>query len=212
MYHFINKNRKSIRLKNYDYSQPAFYFITVCTKNREHYFGNIVNSNVILSEIGRTAHKFWSAIPSHFAHTKLYAFVIMPNHIHGIIEIFTVGTHDERTPNARMGHCALIHSDSPKGASSQGSSTPFVYRYNEFHHKHNPQNKFGPLQCGSISVIINQFKSSVKRWCNQNGFAYFQWQSRFYDHIIRNNNEYSRIQNYIKNNPKKWRDDDYYCI
>jgi hypothetical protein len=66
------------------------------------------------------------------------------------------------------------------------------------------QPQFGKPVSGSVSVIINQYKSSVKRWCNKNGYGFFQWQPRFYDHIIRNDESRNKIAEYIVNNAKQW--------
>jgi hypothetical protein len=73
-----------------------------------------------------------------------------------------------------------------------------------------PASRFGKPIAGSVSVIINQFKASLKRWCNQHGHGYFQWQSRFYDHIIRNEESCQNIVNYMINNPKKWEQDKFH--
>jgi hypothetical protein len=73
-----------------------------------------------------------------------------------------------------------------------------------------PANLFGKPIAGSVSVIINQYKSSVKRWCNKNGLYCFKWQSRFHDHIIRNEESCQNIVNYIRTNPKHWEDDKFY--
>jgi REP element-mobilizing transposase RayT len=80
-------HRRSIRLKEHDYSKPAGFFITICTHNRESLFGQIVNGEIKLSEIGRIAKNYWEEIPSHFTNAVLDKYVIMPNHIHGIILI-----------------------------------------------------------------------------------------------------------------------------
>ena len=80
-------HRKSIRLKNYDYSKPGIYFVTICTKNREFLFGEIVNGVIVLNDAGKIAQQCWLEIPEHFPCVSLDKFVIMPNHIHGIIII-----------------------------------------------------------------------------------------------------------------------------
>ena len=77
--------RKSIRLKDYDYSQSGAYFVTICTKNRECLFGEVVGEIAELSWVGNIAHKVWCKIPEHFNNVELYEFVVMPNHLHGII-------------------------------------------------------------------------------------------------------------------------------
>lgn len=79
--------RRSIRLKGYDYSQAGVYFVTICTKNRDHYLGNIARDKMGLSRIGRIIGQFWIAIPDHFNNAHLDEYIIMPNHLHGIITI-----------------------------------------------------------------------------------------------------------------------------
>jgi REP element-mobilizing transposase RayT len=80
-------NRKLNRLNGYDYSQDGYYFVTICTKNREHFFGEIKNAEMQLNEYGEFAKKCWLEIPIHFSHVILDEFIIMPNHIHGILII-----------------------------------------------------------------------------------------------------------------------------
>ena len=79
--------RRSIRLKGYDYSSPGAYFITICTHRQRCLFGNIVEGSMQLNRMGRIAHACWKAIPDHFPHASLDAFVVMPNHVHGIVSI-----------------------------------------------------------------------------------------------------------------------------
>ncbi|HOO14890.1 MAG TPA: hypothetical protein PKU90_02960 [Candidatus Paceibacterota bacterium] len=78
-------HRRSIRLQGYDYSQPGIYFITLCTQNRECLFGEILNGEMRLNEFGKIAHQCWLEMPHHFPHIQLDEFVVMPDHIHGII-------------------------------------------------------------------------------------------------------------------------------
>jgi len=78
---------ESTRLKEWDYSNPWWYYVTINTKNHIHYFGKIVNEEIVLNEIGIHARKTWEEIPNHFQNIELDYFVIMPNHIHGIIII-----------------------------------------------------------------------------------------------------------------------------
>ncbi len=174
------KRRKPFRLLNYDYSSEGIYFITICTRNREHYFGYIANSCMNLSEIGLIAQQYWSDIPIHFKHVLLDDFVIMPNHIHGIIIIdySCVGPHHGMAPENRI----------------QKS----MQNINQFSR---------PIK-NSVSIIINQYKSSVKRWCNKNNFKTFNWQPRFYDHIILNDEALQNVKKYIRHNPANWIHDD----
>ena len=164
------RNRKHIRLRNFDYSSEGLYYITICTKGRVFHFGNIENNKMIKTPVGLQANLYWNEIPKHFPQIELGEFVVMPNHIHGVIGIVdvVVGTR---------------HGVSPK------------------------QNQFGKTIPGSISAIIGQYKASVSRWCNKNNFQEFAWQSRFYDHIIRNQGEFLRITRYIKDNIANWESD-----
>ena len=95
---FKNKYRiPSARLKNWDYGSNGAYFITICTQHRKHFFGEILDDEMNLNEIGQLAEKYWLEIPSHFPFVELGNFVVMPNHTHGILIInknYTVDTVD----------------------------------------------------------------------------------------------------------------------
>ena len=109
------RNRRSIRLQGYDYSRTGAYFVTICTQNRQCLFGKIVNDNMQFTTMGRIAAVQWNAIPQRFADVQLDEFVIMPNHIHGIIVI--VGA-----PLAG----ALAHTKNPIGAQNPAGATARV--------------------------------------------------------------------------------------
>jgi len=208
-------NRQSIRLKGYDYTQEGLYYITICVKDRKCFFGNIENGKMKLNALGTVADKYWMEIPNHFPQFRLHEHIVMPNHVHGIIEI--VGPRHVDGPRHGVGIChgksqydntentaGQRHDDGPRhivgtchGMSLRQPPIP--------HHRH-----FSKPISGSVSTIINQYKSSVKRWCNKNHFENFQWQSRFYDHIIRNPQSFENIANYILNNPAKWQEDTFY--
>jgi len=178
---YQNKYRiQSARLPSWNYSSNAAYFITICTVNREHYFGEIIQHNMQLSEIGKKANDNWLDIPNHFSFVVLDAFVIMPNHVHGIIVI------DKP-----------IAAETLHATSLQSSKSPSI--------KNKIMADISPKP-GSLSTITRSFKSSVTKWCNENKIQ-FGWQSRFHDHIIRNNDEFRRIRNYIINNPANWKED-----
>ena len=163
-------NRKTIRLKEYDYSFPGWYFVTICTKNFNCWFGEVSNSEVVHNQLGETARVFFEKIPDHFKSTEINEFVVMPNHVHGIVIINdVVGTRDRVSLRV-----------------------------------------FGGLEKGSLPIIINQYKGSVTRFAHKNGYKDFYWQPRFYEHIIRNDNDLHLIRTYIKNNPLKWELDEYY--
>ena len=203
--YFKNKYRiGSTRLKNWDYGNPGYYFVTLCVKGKVCSFGDIKNGMMCLSDIGGVAYNCWLEIPKHFPFIELYDFVVMPNHVHGVIFIGDdVETCHGTSPYKTFNHTNTKY-DNDKTNNGGESET---------HHGASLQrdgNKFGPLQKKSLQLILNQYKGAVKRWCNKNKRFNFIWQSRFHDHIIRNEYEMHRIQEYIKNNPINWEKDKFF--
>lgn len=190
---FKNKYRiSSTRLQSWDYSSEGAYFITICTKNREHYFGKIVNNDMQLNDIGDLAEKYWKEIPTHFPIIELGNFVVMPNHIHGILII------DKSTdPNVETLQCNVS-----TGQCNVAKNTLITAGKNE------QMSKISPKP-GSISTIVRSYKSVVSKNAHLTQ-PDFEWQSRFHDHIIRNKESFERIQIYISTNPKNWKDDKFY--
>ncbi|MEW6687027.1 MAG: transposase [Candidatus Edwardsbacteria bacterium] len=145
---YKNKYRvQSTRLRDWDYTTSAYYYVTICTKDRKCTLGEFVNGRMRLSNIGKIAEEYLRRISEHFPHAKFDEYVVMPNHVHEIIII----------ENDIVETCDRV--------SLQ-------------------KNEFSKPISGSLSVIVNQYKSSVKRWCNQNGCSYFEWQKSYYEHII----------------------------
>jgi len=174
-------HRKSIRLKGYDYTLPGAYFITICIHNRECLLGEIKNDKTIVNTLGRIVEDKWNNIPKHFKQARLDEFVVMPNHIHGILILMdrkNVGAKHSKTP-ANLNQKNLDKNASPlhKAKSS-----------------------------GSVPAIIQNFTSITTRKINQirkTPGAKF-WQRNYHEHIIRNEKELQRIRQYILNNPLKW--------
>ncbi len=81
------RNRRSIRLKNYDYSQAGVYFVTLCTDRHVCLLGNIVDNEMVLNDLGRIVHQVWIDMPCYYDNIEIGNFVIMPNHFHGIVYI-----------------------------------------------------------------------------------------------------------------------------
>ncbi|MCZ8296404.1 MAG: transposase [Flavobacterium sp.] len=203
---FKNKYRiPSSRLQNHDYGANGIYFITICTKNRKHYFGHITethdsasppekmhdsaspsekthdsasptektnhfasqsptethnSASLCATEIGKIAQKYWAEIADHYPFVTVDTFVVMPDHLHGIL-IFNNPDKKEWTPN-----------------------------------------QFGP-QSKNLAAVIRGFKSSTKRYANQNGIE-FEWQPRFHESILKDEKALQAVRRYIINNPKKW--------
>lgn len=182
---FRNRFRiESTRLKNWDYRLDASYFITICTKNKEHFFGEIIDRNMQLSPIGMIAKKYWTDIPMHFPFVQLGEFVIMPNHVHGIIII----NNDIDGYNGDK-----LNVETPKLGVSTIPNKKICGK----------NDKWKP---GTLGVIVNQYK----RICTINARKIktdFKWQPRFYEHIIRNDKSYLKIEDYIYRNPENWKTD-----
>lgn len=177
------QRRRSIRLRERDYSAAGNYFLTICTRNRELILGIIENKNMILSPIGIIAERYWKNIPRHFPNVRLDEYCIMPNHIHGILIIegaVNVGVQYEIPRN----HIEPLHSVKS--------------------HLHSFQHTVPK----SIGSIIRTYKTSVTKRCKEIGFDEFIWQRNFYDRIIRDDGELKRIQAYVRNNPASWEIDD----
>ena len=188
---FRNKYRiSSARLQSWDYSNNGAYFITICTQNRNHFFGKIQNQEMHLSEIGKLAEKYWLEIPEHFPFVELGNFVVMPNHFHGILIINKINIDSNESPAiVETRHCLV------------STLKPFNTTIG--------QSRFQNQGKNTISSIVGSYKSIVtkmSRPINPN----FGWQSRFHDHIIRNANAFDNIQNYIANNPAKWKEDTFW--
>lgn len=145
---------------------------------------------MILNELGKMASLFWKEIHEHFSHVYIDEYVIMPNHIHGILilDYSAVGTRH--------------------GVSLQSNNGDYVGPCHGMALPGNGINKFSKPVKNSVSVIVNQYKSTLKRWCNKNGYVSFQWQSRFYDKIIWNENSMDEVRYYIRDNPRNWEKDE----
>ena len=191
---FQNKYRiASNRLKNWDYGRNSAYFITICTQDRKHYFGEIKNGEMHLNQLGENATRFWLEIPNHFPFIELGNFVVMPNHTHGILIIDkpAVDMPNLGISTTNLGILTPTTQPPTPEMPNLGISTG---------------GKIDEWKPGTIGVIINQYKRMVtihNRKINPD----FKWQSNYHDHIIRNSLAFENIQNYIEKNPSKWKED-----
>ena len=217
---FKNKYRnESSRLPNWDYGSSAAYFITICTKDREHYFGEIKNGKMQFSPAGAIAHVLWDTIRNRVNNIQLGEFVIMPNHVHGIIIIDgndDSGGGDDNCGNNNRGdenstdvacNVPTIPEIPPIPGISMIPSIPTMDQpeTNPENHKNERMAAISP-KSNSVSTIIRSYKSAVTKYCNRLDLP-LVWQSRFHDHIIRNDQSFYRISNYIRNNPSNWKED-----
>lgn len=152
--------------------------MTICTEDNRCLFGEIRNGIVGLNRVGLKAFKNWEAIPDHFDHVQLDEFIVMPNHLHGLIGI-------RSSPDV---NCRDV-----------GSNVSTTMGEN----KNQRMSEISP-KAGSLGTIIRSYKGSVTNWCNKNGRDAFGWQSKYYDRIVRDKKSLDRIREYIYYNPIRW--------
>ena len=194
-------HRRSIRLVDYDYAGLGAYFITVCVHDRESLFGDIVEVEIRLNRWGEIADECWRAIPVHFENVELDAFVVMPNHVHGIIVIADVVGATHASP--------LRDASPPPGASSRPDAVPPPHA-SPSQHASSLQSPLPTIPNGpkprSIGAIIGSYKSGVSKRINETRATPGQpvWQRNNYEHVIRDEAELARIREYIETNPARW--------
>jgi REP-associated tyrosine transposase len=180
------KHRRSIRLSNRDYARPDLYFVTICAHERRCIFGRIEVSSVVPSALGSLVCESWVAIPHHFPQVALHEFVIMPNHIHGLIAI---------TAQPLLGASAV-----PGHAMS---SPPIVGAQHRCALAQGATNK--NVTPGSLGAIVRSFKSIVARRAHKElGWNGPIWQRNYFERVLRDGQEFSDASRYVAENPMKW--------
>ena len=165
----FEQKRKSLRLPHYDYSQPGYYFVTICVQDMKQLFGRIENNEMLLNNVGKMIDKWWQWLASHHDYISLDEYQIMPNHFHGIVCINNIRSGGSRT------------------ATTCRSKT--------------------------LGRLIGAFKTVSTKHINIlcSTPSKHLWQRSFYDRVIRNEKDLSRIREYIQNNPLNWEKDEYYA-
>jgi len=167
-----DQHRKNIRLEDYDYASPGHYFVTIISHERKNIFGEIIDGEMNLNQAGKIVEQTWRDIPKHFPNTSCEIFVVMPNHIHGIINII-----DDEIVGARH-----------KVSRDEDSASPLQ------------------METQPMGVIVRSFKSAVTK--SAHDLELFDgvkiWQRNYYEHIIRDEDDYQQIADYIAANPINW--------
>jgi REP element-mobilizing transposase RayT len=174
-------------LQGYDYTQEGAYFVTMCTRNRLPLFGEVIDDQVQLNEIGEFAAACWEQIPQHYAHVELDAAVVMPNHVHGI----------------------LIFVDRPEPMQIETGKQETNSGHDDVVSLHEA---FGKPVRGSLSSVVRSYKAAVT-YGIMKAFPDAEtriWQSRFHDHIIRSPESLDIIRGYVLNNPALWTEDTFF--
>ncbi len=176
-YDTAHHRRRSIRLPGYDYSQPGAYFVTLCVQHRLCLFGEVEDGLMVLSESGRIVQSVWDDLPRHYPNIRLDAFVVMPNHIHGIISIV-----DTSAPDANRHRRGLIN------------QTP------------TPDDRWISMRTEGdpLGKIVRAFKARGTRRIRLNGCPEFAWQRNYFERVLRNEHELDLARQYIRDNPLRW--------
>jgi REP element-mobilizing transposase RayT len=193
---FIDHHRRSIRMPGFDYSAPNIFFITICTIDREPLFGEIELGKMILSEYGEIVKRTWDEIPTHYSNVDLDEFIVMPDHVHGIIrivdELYIYRRNDWGMIICRGTACRAPtnndHTDVPLNACHQSQFE-----------------QFSQPTTNSIPTIIRSFKSAVtNRIHSIQQFPRSVWQRNYFERVIHSEDELFATRTYIRDNPKKW--------
>ncbi len=206
--------RRSIRLPHYDYSRAGYYFITVTTHKRVHLFGEIEDGVMVLNVAGEMIHRLWYEIEEDFPCVALHDFVIMPNHIHGIIEI-----KHHNMPSNPVGADSISalpsnnqpHNISPNPVGAESISThPSNNQPRDIPSKRRAEIDSAP----TLFRVMQSFKRHTTlqyiQMVKNNTLPSFDkriWQRNYYEHVVRDANDYARIAEYIRNNPLTWEED-----
>lgn len=170
-------HRRSVRLTEYDYSQVGAYFLTVCTHQNQCVLGDIVDQKMRLNDIGQQVLTCWRAIPGYWPNVELDEFVIMPNHLHGIIVITESALENPDTTHIGVNHYSPSNQHSPKRPAGTSKT---------------------------VGSILRGFKTGVTKWMRMQNTSGSVWQRNYYEHIIRDESELFRIRKYVVENPASW--------
>ncbi len=209
---------ESTRLQNWNYGWDGAYFVTIVTKNHECFFGEITrDKQMVLSEIGEIANELWYEIPSHYPFVELDEFVVMPNHVHGIVIINKKGLIQKINDEIDMAKSQAYDwsykdfiklDDDPIDRRDKARLVSKPTEPNKPPQTEGQKRLRNPGK-NNLSSIIGSYKSAVSNNAHLID-KLFDWQGRFYDRLIRDDKALNIVRNYIRNNPKSWQNDDYY--
>jgi putative transposase len=214
----------SARAQWWNYGNDAAYFITICTAGRNYDFGKIIDGEMVFSKLGLLAKVFWHEITNHCKTVELDTFVVMPNHVHGILIL----TKNEKICEVELGDCDDISNDNCSAVETRHALSQLKtnvdadmsdkehetrHALSLQHHRQDflttGQRRFQNQGKKTISSIVGSYKSAVSKHAHRLGIN-FDWQPRFHDHIIRSDIAHQRISNYIRYNVSNWENDEFY--
>ena len=173
--------RRSMRLNEYDYAQAGLYFVTICCQNWTCLFGEIMNGEMILNDAGMMIKKWYYELENKFPDIKCNEMVVMPNHLHAIFQIVGATLVVARNDVNTQKYCQKQKNGQPQGIAPTVGNVVGAFK----------------------SITTVEYIHGVKN----NGWRRFDgklWQRNYWEHVVRNENEYQRIAQYILDNPAKW--------
>lgn len=178
-------HRRSIRRRDCDYAPQGVYFVTICTHARACWFGAVVDGEMVLNAMGRIVAEEWQSTAVLRPTVELDAFVVMPNHVHGIVVI--VGDDDRGDGGGRDGRGMVHHAPTTPSA-------------------------FSKPRANSLGTIVGAFKASVTRSARRASMVHGTplWQRNYHEHIVRNESDLDRLRKHIAVNPARWDEDSLY--
>jgi putative transposase len=174
------QNRKRIRLKDFDYSNDGSYYVTICVQGHIKCFGHVRNDKIELNNFGKIVNRQFEWMQNQYSYIKIAEYIVMPDHIHAIIEI------NRNFINENGGTGRDLSLQNPRDLSLQQPNIP-----------DNPQQ----IKIKPLPELVGAFKTTSSKKIHESGFADFRWQRSYYEWIIRNKIQYTRISEYIRNNP-----------
>ena len=190
----------TLRLDDWDYRRSAWYFVTICTHDRIPYLGTVRNGTVGLSSAGCVAAQEWRRTPEVRPYVRLDAWIVMPNHVHGLIGITPESpARDDAAPSDESAHSDAV--DASRWDESTGTN-----RNNHTSENAGATNEFR-LRAHSLGAIVGQYKSVCTKRIRSACRSDFGWQSRYYERIVRTRREQTAVRRYIHQNPAAWTDD-----
>ncbi len=177
------RRKPTIRKPGYDYSQDGLYFVTSCVKHQICHFGNVENNKMVLNTFGLIAHQRWDWLLNRYPYLASHAFIVMPNHIHGVLEI----------------NRSLVYSREGKlGCNEKMDRIPTSELLEQ------------PVKIKPLDQLLGAYKTTSSKLIHLAELQEFQWQRSYHDHIIRAEKSYHRIVEYIRTNPERWEEDRFY--
>jgi putative transposase len=220
------KERKRNRKKGFDYTSDGIYFLTICCKDRINYLGKINNRKMELNEFGNIVNGQIEWMEHQYPYFIIHNYIIMPNHLHILGEISRnrgESSHPIEMDGARIDGDAI-------GAAMDGDAIGTPVRTgrdlslpctpeNEFHPERTDRMRTGrdlslqsPQKIKSISSLMGALQTTSSKKIHLAGNLHFQWHRSFHDNIVKSENAYWNIYNYITENPEKWENDTFYDL